>query len=168
MREEDLCWTVKRLNLKCYPFTSRTATFHHQRSVKVLSAVTVTLTLRFEKELRNTVSTAEIPLFLMFFVLFYILFVSIVLFYVLFVCKCVLYYCHRLSTQLQLNISYHINVVGKPRSAHTCIKIYMHIMPPTCFGQSCGHPQGDALQRMDTSKYCKSFWTSAQVQNNMF
>jgi len=41
-----------------------------------------------------------------FIVLFYVLFVSIVLFYVLFVCKCVLYYCHRVSTQLQLsNIS---------------------------------------------------------------
>jgi len=32
-----------------------------------------------------------------------------VLFYILFVCKCVLYYCHRVLTELQLtNISYHI------------------------------------------------------------
>jgi hypothetical protein len=30
-----------------------------------------------------------------------------VLFCVLFLCKCVLYYCHRVSTQLELNI-YHI------------------------------------------------------------
>jgi hypothetical protein len=36
-------------------------------------------------------------------------FVFIVLFYVLFVCKCVLYYCHRVATQLQLtNISHHV------------------------------------------------------------
>ena len=38
-------------------------------------------------------------------VLFIVCFVS---FSVLFVCICVLYYCHRVATQLQLNISYHI------------------------------------------------------------
>ena len=32
----------------------------------------------------------------------------IVLFYIVFVCKCVLYYCHLVATQLQLtNISHH-------------------------------------------------------------
>ena len=44
-------------------------------------------------------------------VLFYVLFVSIVLFYVLSVCKCVVYYCHRVATQLLLNISYIIKVM---------------------------------------------------------
>ena len=35
-------------------------------------------------------------------------FCFILMFCVLFVCACVLYYCHRVSTQLQLtNISYH-------------------------------------------------------------
>ena len=34
--------------------------------------------------------------------------VCLVAFPVLFVCICVLYYCHRMATQLQLNISYHI------------------------------------------------------------
>ena len=34
--------------------------------------------------------------------------VCFVTYSVLFVCKCVLYYRHRVPTQLQLNISYHI------------------------------------------------------------
>ena len=48
--------------------------------------------------------------------LFYALFVLIVLFCVLFACKCVLYYCNRVSNQFQLkNISYHIiyHIVSK-------------------------------------------------------
>jgi hypothetical protein len=37
--------------------------------------------------------------------------VCFVSFSVLFVCICVLYYCHRVATQLQLNISYHISII---------------------------------------------------------
>jgi len=44
-------------------------------------------------------------------VLFYVLLVSIVSFYVLFVCKCVLYYCHRMSTHLQLTNILHCFIV---------------------------------------------------------
>jgi hypothetical protein len=46
---------------------------------------------------------------LIFIYVIFCVFCFIVLFCVLFVCKCVLYYCHRVATQLQLtNISYHI------------------------------------------------------------
>jgi hypothetical protein len=39
-------------------------------------------------------------------------------FSVLFVCICVLYYCHRVATQLQLNI-YHINIYGNSITTRT-------------------------------------------------
>jgi hypothetical protein len=61
----------------------------------------------YTSERRGTVRTLPNYWIVLFYVLF-VLFVSI-MFYVLFVCKCVLYYCHRVSTQLQLNMSYHIN-----------------------------------------------------------
>jgi hypothetical protein len=58
----------------------------------------------YSSQRRGTVRTLLISVI----VLFCVLFLSILLFYVFFVCKCVLYYCQRVSTQLQLNISYHI------------------------------------------------------------
>ena len=43
-------------------------------------------------------------------------------FYVLFVCKCVLYYCHWVTTQLQLtNISYHIITLRGPGMCGFCL-----------------------------------------------
>jgi len=38
--------------------------------------------------------------------------ICFVTFSVLFVCICVLNYCHRVATQLQLNVSYHIEYLG--------------------------------------------------------
>jgi len=46
--------------------------------------------------------------------------VCFVSFSVLFVCICVLYYCHRVATKLQLNISYHIFV--RTTKGTFCIK----------------------------------------------
>jgi hypothetical protein len=44
---------------------------------------------------------------------------------VLFVCKCVLYYCHRVSTQLKLtNISYHI--VTTTKIIALLVKLQLH------------------------------------------
>jgi hypothetical protein len=35
---------------------------------------------------------------------------------------------------------------------------YTHCIPPTCFGHSCVHLQGGALQKIYISKYYRSQW----------
>jgi len=50
------------------------------------------------------------------------LFLTFVLFYVLFVCKCVLYYCHRVAIQLQLTKYIYLNTVQKVGSESLCIQ----------------------------------------------
>ena len=52
--------------------------------------------------------TRTLPNFCVVLCIFCVVICIFVLFYVLFVCICALNYCHRVATQLQLNISYHI------------------------------------------------------------
>ena len=48
---------------------------------------------------------------------------------------------------------------SEPTNPRKCTKVYYtHSIPTTCFGHSCGHLRGGALQRIHTSKYCRSFW----------
>jgi len=59
-----------------------------------------------------------------------------------------------------------LGMISKPTNTHKCIKVYYaHHTPPTSSGHSCGHLQGCALQRKDTWKYYRSFWTHTKKQN---
>jgi hypothetical protein len=62
-------------------------------------------------------------------------FCLIMLFCVLFVCKCVPYYCRRVSSQLQLtNMSYHLmNKLFSPRKSLRCIKAKHNQCFPSSF-----------------------------------
>jgi hypothetical protein len=55
------------------------------------------------------------------FTVLFCVFCFLVLLCVLFVCKCVLYYCHRVSTQLQLTNIYHINFITQLKRGERAI-----------------------------------------------
>ena len=79
----------------------------------------------------------------------------IVLFYVLFLRKCVLYYCHRVSIQLQLtNISYHISYHTIPYhiphhiiSYRISYHISYHIIVINDFRNVCFSPSSSHCKR---------------------
>jgi hypothetical protein len=76
----------------------------------------------YNSQRRSTARTSQIS-----FKFFIDMYVPLSVFCVLFVCKCVMYYCYRVSTQLQLNI-YH--VISYTKKIQTCIRLYHYYLPP--------------------------------------
>ena len=85
--------------------------------------------------------------FLCIFALFYV-FVCFVTYSVLFVCKCVLNYCHRVATKVQLNTSYQITV-----SMRHLVFVTLCGWPPvmpSCIPDSHPHRVTNTRCRIDT------------------
>ena len=69
--------------------------------------------------------------------------ICFVSFSVLFVCICVLYFCHRVTTQLQFNISYHIKSPRGPGPPH-CRCFISCSDTPHAVGLLCTSDEPDA------------------------
>ena len=111
--EDSRCLSVKVI-ISTYPFgcTVLKCIFYEKKNVHSVEEISSIpqeelISLLMQSHL-NYFYCFELCCLLFWIVLFIVFFLSIVLFYVLPACKSVLYYCHRLSTQLQLNIPYYI------------------------------------------------------------
>jgi hypothetical protein len=70
-----------------------------------------------------------------------------------------------LLTELSVEMMCGSYMISKQTNARKILSIlYTHSIRPPCFGHSCGHPQGSALQRTDTSK----LYIHVTVHHNRF
>jgi hypothetical protein len=103
----------------------------------------------YNSQRRGTARTSQF-----FFFIFIIMYVPFSVFCVLFECKCVLYYCHRVSTQLQLKINNNNNNNGLLNSLHGLVCACVLVCVCVCV---CGRNQ---------RKITKHFWHFIRYSEN--
>jgi len=75
-------------------------------------------------------------------------------------------YC-KFDTELHLETKINftnLDMIPKLTNARKCMTVYYtHDITPTCFGHSCYHLQNNALQRTETLKHYRTFFTNTRI-----